>query len=109
LISVLVFCFVAAPHVRAATRPTPGTEGARGFSSFLAESMSRGDVPGVVVLVAAPDRVLYHEAFGKECTPHDDPCDFSTVPRRILRRVEWGGCSQHGLDGEASRPIPTLP
>ena len=30
-----------------------------------AEAVSPGEVPGVVVLVAAPDRVLYHEAFGR--------------------------------------------
>ncbi len=40
-------------------------QGAKALSTFLTEAVDRGDVPGVVVLVAAPDRVLYHEAFGK--------------------------------------------
>ncbi len=44
---------------------TLNLQGARELSSFLAEIVKRGDVPGVVVLVTAPDRVLYHEAFGK--------------------------------------------
>jgi methyl acetate hydrolase len=39
-------------------------QGASALSSFLAEVVSHGDVPGVVVLVTGPDRVLYHEAFG---------------------------------------------
>ncbi len=34
------------------------------LSSFLEQAVHRGDVPGVVVLVTTPDRVLYHEAFG---------------------------------------------
>ncbi len=44
---------------------TLSAQGARELSSFLAECVNRGDVPGVVVLVTTPDRVLYHEAFGK--------------------------------------------
>ena len=35
------------------------------LSSFLSDAVSHGDVPGVVVLVTTPDRVIYHEAFGK--------------------------------------------
>ncbi len=41
------------------------------LSSFLSDTVRRGDVPGVIVLVTAPDRVLYHEAFGKMDTAHD--------------------------------------
>ncbi len=46
--------------------PTLNEQGAREISSFIAETANRGDVPGVVVLVTAPDRVLYHEAFGRK-------------------------------------------
>jgi methyl acetate hydrolase len=45
--------------------PTLDPQGTRTLSTFLAETVNRGDVPGVVVLVTAPDRILYHEAFGK--------------------------------------------
>jgi methyl acetate hydrolase len=45
--------------------PMLDLQGARTISNFLAEAVNRGDMPGVVVLVTAPDRVLYHEAFGK--------------------------------------------
>ena len=44
---------------------TLNLQGSRELSKFLAEAVNRGDVPGVVVLVTALDRVLYHEAFGK--------------------------------------------
>jgi len=48
-----------------AERPALDAEGSSALSRFLTQAVSRGDVPGVVVLVTAPDRVLYHEAFGK--------------------------------------------
>ncbi len=48
-----------------AASPILDLQGARAISTFLADTVSRGDVPGVVVLVTAPDRVLYHEGFGK--------------------------------------------
>ncbi len=47
------------------TAPSLDVQGARELSGFLTKIVNRGDVPGVVVLVTAPDRVLYHEAFGK--------------------------------------------
>jgi methyl acetate hydrolase len=49
----------------ATASPTLDLQGAGTISAFLAEIVNRGDVPGVVVLVTAPDRILYHEAFGK--------------------------------------------
>lgn len=48
----------------AAERPALDARGAAALSEFLAGSVGRGDVPGAVVLVTGPDRVLYHEAFG---------------------------------------------
>jgi hypothetical protein len=65
LIPAPVLCFVTALPVEAAPLPTLDAKGAGALSSFLTEAVSRGDVPGVVVLVVAPDLVLYHEAFGK--------------------------------------------
>lgn len=49
----------------AAAPPALDPRGAGELSAFLGEAVRRGDVPGVVVLVTAPDRVLYHEAFGR--------------------------------------------
>ena len=59
-IPALLCCCAAA-----AAPPALDPRGAGELSRFLGEAVSRGDVPGVVVLVTAPDRVLYHEAFGK--------------------------------------------
>ena len=36
------------------------------MSALLRAAVARGDVPGVVAMVVAPDRVLYHEAFGQQ-------------------------------------------
>ncbi len=64
LMPVSILGLTAAAQTEAAA-PTLDSKGASALSTFLAETVSRGDVPGVVVLVTAPDRVLYHEAFGK--------------------------------------------
>ncbi len=61
---VVAFLF-AIVDIRAASPPALNTEGAAAIGAFLKGAIARGDVPGVVVLVTGPDRVLYHEAFGK--------------------------------------------
>ena len=48
-----------------ALAPTMPSQGAAALSGFLQETVTRGDVPGAVVMVVGPDAVLYHEAFGK--------------------------------------------
>jgi len=58
----LLFVVVAPP---AAAPPALDAHGSAVIGTFLKGAIARGDVPGVVVLVTAPDRVLYHEAFGK--------------------------------------------
>jgi methyl acetate hydrolase len=59
---VLLFAVVSIPS---AAPPALDTQGASAIGTFLKSAVARGDVPGVVVLVTGPDRVLYHEAFGK--------------------------------------------
>jgi CubicO group peptidase (beta-lactamase class C family) len=61
---VIAFLF-AVIGLPAAAPPALNTEGGAALGSFLKSATDRGDVPGVVVLVTGPDRVLYHEAFGK--------------------------------------------
>jgi methyl acetate hydrolase len=61
LFAVLLFV-VTLP---AAAPPTLDTQGSAAIGTFLKGAIARGDVPGVVVLVTGPDRVLYHEAYGK--------------------------------------------
>jgi methyl acetate hydrolase len=58
----LLFAVVSIPS---AAPPALDTQGASAIGAFLKSAVARGDVPGVVVLVTGPDRVLYHEAFGK--------------------------------------------
>ncbi len=58
----LLFTVVSIPS---AAPPALDTQGASAIGAFLKSAVARGDVPGVVVLVTGPDRVLYHEAFGK--------------------------------------------
>ena len=62
---VSISAFVLFSAAAASAPPQFDAQGSGALSRFLAESVARGDVPGVVVLVTAPDRVLYHEAFGK--------------------------------------------
>ena len=61
---VVAFLF-AVISLPAAAPPALSTQGGAAIGTFLKSAIDRGDVPGVVVLVTAPDRVLYHEAFGK--------------------------------------------
>ncbi len=51
-IPALVLCCVAALPAAAAASPSLDAKGKGALSSFLAEAVSRGDVPGVVVLAS---------------------------------------------------------
>jgi methyl acetate hydrolase len=61
LFAVLLFVV----HLPAAAPPALDAKGNAAIGAFVTEAVARGDVPGLVVLVTGPDRVLYHEAFGK--------------------------------------------
>ena len=54
-------------------------QGATALSTFLKTVSDRGDVPGVVVVVAGKDGVLYHEAFGKSRTISNTPMAKDTI------------------------------
>src|SRR5215468_3432959 len=60
---VAVLLFVV--NLPAAAPPALDTQGTAAISAFVTQAIARGDVPGAVVLVTGPERVLYHEAFGK--------------------------------------------
>src|SRR5688572_18066037 len=62
---VLITLLLMVVALPAAAPPTLDASGSAALGAFLNSAIARGDVPGVVVLVTAPDRVLYHEAFGK--------------------------------------------
>jgi CubicO group peptidase (beta-lactamase class C family) len=61
-----LFAFLLlAVSIPSAAPPALDPQGGAAIGAFLKSAIARGDVPGVVVLVTGPDRVLYHEAFGK--------------------------------------------
>ena len=55
------------------------TEGSSALSTFLGDAVARGDVPGVVALVVDRDKVLYHEAFGKQNVSKNVPMAKDTI------------------------------
>lgn len=91
-------------------------EGSSALSSFLAASVSRGDVPGVVALVVDRDKVLYHEAFGKQNVANNTPMAKDTIFRiasmtkavtsvGVMQLVEQG---KVGLDDDVAKFLPRL-
>jgi CubicO group peptidase (beta-lactamase class C family) len=100
--------------VKEDTKTAVRLEGA--LSSFLAEAVSRGEVPGVVVLVVAPNRVLYHEAFGKMNVAQGVGMRKDAIFRiasmtkpvtsvAVMILVEEG---KLGLDNEVSKVLPAF-
>jgi CubicO group peptidase (beta-lactamase class C family) len=92
------------------------SDGATALSTFFADSVSRGDVPGVVAIVVDRDKVLYHEAFGKMNTAKNVPMAKDTIFRiasmtkavtsvGVMQLVEQG---KIGLDDEVSTFLPRL-
>ena len=97
-------------------RPALDATATGALSAFLSATVERGDVPGVVVLVVAPDRVLYHEAFGKMDTAHGVDMQKDAIFRiasmtkaltstAVMMFVEEG---RLGLDDEVSRYLPAF-
>jgi len=112
---IVVAFLVAVIDIRAAAPPPAlDTRAASAISAFLKGAVDRGDVPGVVVLVTAPDRIIYHEAFGKMNTAKnvamagDAIFNIASMTKAITSTgimilVEEG---KVGLDDEVSRFLP---
>ena len=92
------------------------TEGSSALSTFFADAVARGDVPGVVALVVDRDKVLYHEAFGKMNVAKNVPMAKDTIFRiasmtkavtsvGVMQLVEQG---KVGLDDDVSKYLPRL-
>jgi methyl acetate hydrolase len=92
------------------------TEGSSALSTFFADAVTRGEVPGVVALVVDRDKVLYHEAFGKQNVAKNVPMVKDTIFRiasmtkavtsvGVMQLVEQG---KVGLDDEVSKYLPRL-
>jgi len=113
LVAVLLFV-VNLPA--AAPPPSIDAQGPAAISSFLRTAITRGDVPGVVALVVGPDRVLYHEAFGKMNVAAGLDMQKDAIFRiasmtkavtsvAVMMLVEEG---KLGLDDDVSTYIPSL-
>ena len=92
------------------------TEGSSALSTFFNEAVARGDVPGVVALVVDRDKVLYHEAFGKQNAAKNVPMAKDTIFRiasmtkavtsvGVMQLVEQG---KVGLDDDVAKFLPRL-
>src|SRR5262245_5635386 len=112
---VLAFLF-AVISIPAAAPPALNTQAGAAIGSFLKAATDRGDVPGVVVLVTGPDRVLYHEAFGKMSITKglemkkDTIFNIASMTKAVtsvgvMMLVEEG---KLGLDDEVSRYLPAF-
>jgi methyl acetate hydrolase len=102
--------------VNAVPPPSITAEGSGAISSFLADAVTRGEVPGVVALVVDRDKVLYHEAFGKMNVAKNVPMAKDTIFRiasmtkavtsvGVMQLVEQG---KIGLDDEVATFLPRL-
>jgi len=110
---VVAFLF-AIIDIGAAAPPALNTEGGAALGTFLTAAIDRGDVPGAVVLVTGPDRVLYHEAFGRMSTAKalemkkDTIFNIASMTKAVtsvgvMMLVEEG---KLGLDDEVSKYLP---
>ena len=110
---VVAFLF-AIIDIGAAAPPALNTEGGAALGTFLTAAIDRGDVPGAVVLITGPDRVLYHEAFGKMSTAtalemkKDTIFNIASMTKAVtsvgvMMLVDEG---KLGLDDEVSKYLP---
>jgi methyl acetate hydrolase len=112
----LIALVVLMAGVNAVPPPSLTTEGSSALSTFFADAVARGDVPGVVALVVDRDKVLYHEAFGKMNVAKNVPMVKDTIFRiasmtkavtsvGVMQLVEQG---KVGLDDDVARFLPRL-
>ena len=114
-----VFCVVVLMLVSldaARTGPVLRSSGPAALSQFFTDVIARGDVPGIVAIVVGPDKVLYHEAFGKMNVAKNTPMAKDTIFRiasmtkavtsvGVMQLVEQG---KIGLDDPVSKYLPRL-
>jgi methyl acetate hydrolase len=114
-----VFCVVVLMLVSldaARTGPALRSSGPAALSQFFTDVIARGDVPGIVAIVVSPDKVLYHEAFGKMNVARNKAMAKDTIFRiasmtkavtsvGVMQLVEQG---KVGLDDPVSKYLPRL-
>jgi methyl acetate hydrolase len=115
LFCVVVLLFV---NIEAAPPASPSlaSSGTPAISRFLGDTVTRGDVPGIVAMVVGPDKVLYHEAFGTMNAAQRKPMAKDTIFRiasmtkavtsvGVMQLVEQG---KVGLDDDVAKYLPRL-
>ena len=114
-----VFCVVVLMLVSldaARTGPALRSSGPGALSQFFNDVIARGDVPGIVAIVVSPDKVLYHESFGKMNVAQNKAMLKDTIFRiasmtkavtsvGVMQLVEQG---KIGLDDPVSKYLPRL-
>ncbi|HKE85071.1 MAG TPA: serine hydrolase domain-containing protein [Vicinamibacterales bacterium] len=102
--------------LKAAPPATLTNAGATSLSQFFSDVIARGDVPGVVAIVVSPDKVLYHEAFGRMNDAKNVPMakdaifNIASMTKAVtsvgvMPLVEEG---KLGLDDDVSKYLPRL-
>jgi len=97
----------------ASTMPAAGTAA---ISAFLKDAVGKGQVPGIVALVAGRDGVIYHEAFGRQDVGKNLPMAKDSIFRiasmtkpvtsmGVMMLVEEG---KIGLDDDAAKWVPAM-
>jgi CubicO group peptidase (beta-lactamase class C family) len=113
---VLAAVLLFAVTLPAALPPSLDAQASAAISGVLRAAVARGDVPGVVAVVVSPDRVLYHEAFGKMNVAAGADMQKDSVFRiasmtkavtsvGVMMLVEQGTL---GLDDEVSKYLPAF-
>jgi len=111
---VLAVALLAVPLSAAGTRSTPETPDA--LTATLQAAVARADVPGVVVMAVARDRVLYQGAFGKadaaagRAMTMDAIFQIASMTKPITSTAALQLVEQHklSLDDPAEKYLPEL-
>src|SRR5262245_52223827 len=98
------------------TSPSISSAGTSAISRFFSDVIARGDVPGIVAIVVGPNRVLYHEAFGKMNVAQNMPMMKDSIFRiaSMTKAVTSVGVMQLvekrkvGLEDDVAKYLPSF-
>ena len=102
----------ATPYAQAAARQAPSAS----LDEKLSAAVSRGDVPGLVVMAATKDRVVYSGVFGKAEVSHQRPMTADTIfriasmtkPVTSVAAMQLFEQGRVALDDPAEKYLPEL-
>jgi methyl acetate hydrolase len=102
----------ATPYARGAARQTPSAS----LDEKLSVAVARGDVPGLVVMAATRDRVVYTGVFGKAEVGHERPMSADAIfqiasmtkPVTSVAAMQLFEQGRFALDDPAEQYLPEL-